>query len=396
LDEKRTKAGNSVQKDYYIFPRDGVYYAQFRDPVTREIQPRQSSGYRNRTLAEKWAADEWRTRAANCRKPDITFREYAAPFYRDEGCPHTRDAQAEGRRVGLRIRRMYRSYLNKRILPDPVAAMGLAYITRADALAFRDRLIASLGYTRKAALTLQAFKNIINTALDRGIIENDPVHRVTIKAAAKGTRPAVGPDDLKKLFAPANWDNPRLRLAALAGGLVGLRAGEIRGIKWRDIDAEGGLIHVDRSFTDLERDKLPKWEKTRTAPYPLTLKTQLEPLRAGPDDYVFAISKQGPLSYKALSGAMEAAVQKAAIPRITLHGLRHSIQTALLGAGVNPELLRASFGWVDADTQEGYTHRELFDLSPQRAATDALFGEAGPKARTRPKRRVYGRKRKAT
>ena len=64
---------------------------------------------------------------------------------------------------------------------------------------------------------------------------------------------------------------------------------------------------------------------------------------------------------------------KGAVTRITLHGLRHSINTALLEHGVNPELLRASFGWVDKDTQEIYTHRELYNLSPQRDAVDKLF-----------------------
>ena len=43
----------TVQKDYYLFPRDGVFYVQFRDPVTRKLLPKKSSGSRNRTLAEK-------------------------------------------------------------------------------------------------------------------------------------------------------------------------------------------------------------------------------------------------------------------------------------------------------------------------------------------------------
>jgi site-specific recombinase XerD len=70
---------------------------------------------------------------------------------------------------------------------------------------------------------------------------------------------------------------------------------------------------------------------------------------------------------------MNEATDKAKIPHITLHGLRHSIQTALLGNGVNPELLRATFGWTDEEVQEIYTHRELYDLPPQREITDKLF-----------------------
>jgi integrase len=114
--------------------------------------------------------------------------------------------------------------------------------------------------------------------------------------------------------------------------------------------------------------------KKRITIYPASLKSMLEPFRGNSDDYVFAISERGPLSYKTIRKAMEDAIDKAKIPHITLHGLRHSIQTALRGHGVNPELLRATFGWTAEDVQENYTHRELYDLTPQREATDILFG----------------------
>jgi integrase len=161
----------------------------------------------------------------------------------------------------------------------------------------------------------------------------------------------------------------------MTGGIVGLRAGEIRGIKWKDLDAKNNIIRVDREWIDQEGEKKPKREKTRITIYPKILQNRLEPLRGKPDERVFTISPRGPLSYQKLSGAMKSAIEKAGIPHITLHGLRHSIQTALMGNGVNPELLRATFGWTDEEVQEGYTHRSLYDLSPQREATDKLFGK---------------------
>jgi hypothetical protein len=59
------------------------------------------------------------------------------------------------------------------------------YIERADVIAFRERLNAKLGYIRTAQLVLQAFKVIIHTALDTGVIDTDPVHRVTTSVAVK-------------------------------------------------------------------------------------------------------------------------------------------------------------------------------------------------------------------
>jgi integrase len=38
-------------------------------------------------------------------------------------------------------------------------------------------------------------------------------------------------------------DHPRIDL-----GYAGLRLGEVRGLRWQDIDLEAGLLHVRRSL----------------------------------------------------------------------------------------------------------------------------------------------------
>jgi integrase len=296
-------------------------------------------------------------------------------FYVWPGCPHETAKKAKGEHFAVKVRKDYRAHLEKHILPDPICKKQIALINRADSIAFRDRLIARFGYTRKSCLIFQAYKNIIHTALEKGIIDTDPVIRLSV-AVKKGTRAATDLENIKKLLSPEYWTHPRLRLAVMTAGLVGLRAGEVRGILWKDLDPDNRRIHVDREIIDIEGEKKPKWEKTRTTIYPLALKKLLEPLRGAPNDRVFAISKRGPLSYKTLHDEMAAAIEKSGIPHITLHGLRHSIQTALRGAGVNPELLKATFGWTDDDVQETYTHRELYDLSQQLEITDDLFDDS--------------------
>jgi integrase len=374
--ESRTRMGqrrSAVQDDFYLFPVGAVYYVKFRDPITRQLLSKKSTGQRNKTAARQWAEKEWDRRTARAGKSDMLLYDYAKLFYAGDSCPHEADKRAKGEHFAVRTRRLYRSHLEKHILTDPICQREIAFIRRPDAIAFRDRIIQKCGLTRKSQLILQAFKNIMHTALEKGIIETDPVQRLVI-AHTKEKRAATGVDNLKTLFDPENWAKPRIRLAVMTAGLVGLRAGEVRGLKWRDIDKEHDVIRVDREIIDIEGEKLPKWEKTRVTIYPSLLKSLLEPLRGKPDDYVFRISEEKPLSYSWLRKSMNRATEKAKIPHITLHGLRHSIQTALRGGGVNPELLRATFGWTAEDVQEGYTHRELYNLTPQRELTDALFG----------------------
>jgi integrase len=377
-----------VQADYYVFPVSGVYYVKFRDPVTRELLSKISSGLRNKSLATQWAQQEWEHRVIDYNKAEVSFRDYAAPFFTAENCPHVAQLKAKGKRLAVKTRRNYRTYLDRHILTDPIADKGLAYIKRGDVIAFRERLNAKLGYIRTAQLVLQAFKVIIHTALDAGVIDTDPVNRITTSVANKQVRVATNIEGIKKVFDHQNWSNPRLRLAIMMAGVAGLRAGEVRALKWKDIDAVHDTISIDRGIVDLEGVKAPKWEKRRVAPYSDVLKNQLERFRANDEDWVFAISDKGPLSYKRLHEAMATAVEKAGLGKLTIHGLRHSIQTALRGRGVNPELLRATFGWVTEDTQEIYTHRELYNLTPQKEMTDELFEDPKPEPRSRRPKRV--------
>jgi integrase len=365
----------SVQDDYYIFPVGEVYYVKFRDPVTRAILSKKSSGYRSKTLAAQWARKEWQRRCALAGLPDTPLEEYAKLFFtgKDDD-PYEKKVRTNGGHLAVKARRNYRSDLEKYILPDPICQKSIPLIRRNDSIDFRDRLIALFGFSRKTKRIFQAYKNVIHTALEKGLTQIDSVNRLNV-AYTKQKRPATTIENVKILLKEENWKNPRIRLAVIAAGMTGLRAGEIRGIKWRDIDNEHNVIRVDREIIEIEGEKLPKWEKTRTTIYPMLLKSMLEPLRGNPDDRVFAISKRGPLSYTRLRQEMNEAVSSAGIPRITMHGLRHSIQTALRGRGVNPELLRATFGWTDEEVQEGYTHRELYDLSSQMEHTDSLFDD---------------------
>jgi len=386
----------AVQKDYYVFPVDGVYYVQFRDPVTRRILSKISSGLRSETLADKWAYNEYQRRCKSVGQSGLLFGEYAKLFYTD-GCPHEAKRKADSLSFGVKTRLDNRYRLEAYILPDPICKKRLCDIERPDSVNFRDRLISKLGYTRKAQLTFIAYRNIINTALDKGLIKADPIIKVSIKLKNKKKRPATSVDNVKNILLKRYWPNKTIWMAAMTASIAGLRAGEISGLRWRDIDPENKSIKIIHSINLYEGEKTTKSGKPRVTTYPEVLQVLIEPYRGNPDDYAFSIKDGEPLAYSALRSAMTRAMNRVikeivkakkeaagetdvseeelhkGITKISLHGLRHSINTALLEAGVNPELIRASFGWVDEETQEIYTHRDLYNLAPQREATDKLF-----------------------
>jgi hypothetical protein len=54
--ESRTKMGqkrSAVQDDFYIFPVGAVYYVKFRDPVTRQLLSKKSTGKKKKTAARR-------------------------------------------------------------------------------------------------------------------------------------------------------------------------------------------------------------------------------------------------------------------------------------------------------------------------------------------------------
>jgi hypothetical protein len=112
------------------------------------------------------------------RKTGHILYDYARLFYTGDGCPHETDKKAKGEHFAIRTRKLYRSHLVNLILPDPICQKEIVFIKRADAIACRNRVIHHCGYTRKAQLVFQTFKNILHTALEKGIIDTDPVQRL--------------------------------------------------------------------------------------------------------------------------------------------------------------------------------------------------------------------------
>jgi DNA-binding Xre family transcriptional regulator len=42
----------TVQSDFYLYAVSGIYYVQFRDPVTRRVLSKKSTGLRSRVKAD--------------------------------------------------------------------------------------------------------------------------------------------------------------------------------------------------------------------------------------------------------------------------------------------------------------------------------------------------------
>lgn len=150
-----------------------------------------------------------------------------------------------------------------------------------------------------------------------------------------------------------------------------------RALGWAALDPAAGVIRVElQAVGEPPIFTLPKCRKTRLTAYPDTLQAVLEPRRGPNDGWVFA-RKDGPIGYMRWAVAFRTACRAAKVPDgLTLHGLRHTLNTLLRERGVSDERIRGSMGWSGAAVHEGYTHRQQYDLLPLAGAVDDLFKDS--------------------
>jgi integrase len=156
---------------------------------------------------------------------------------------------------------------------------------------------------------------------------------------------------------------------------TGLRLGELRGLRWRDLDLPGGRLSVQQTLQRLDSGRLvqgqPKTHRSRRAvSIPADVVEALQAHRAaqaqarllaGPawkeSGLVFVDALGQPLSETRLRGAFRRLLRQAELPPIRLHDLRHTMASLMLAAGEHPKVVSERLGHSTiAITIDTYSH----------------------------------------
>jgi integrase len=158
---------------------------------------------------------------------------------------------------------------------------------------------------------------------------------------------------------------------------LGLRRGELLGLRWEDIDLERGVLEVRRSLQRVGGRRQPVTPKTRTSrrTIPLlgicidALRQQAERQDrdrelAGSEwadsGYVFTTTTGTPVEPDNLRRSWYPIREAAGLGPIRFHDLRHSCVTLLLDLGTAPHIVRDIVGHSDIDvTMTIYAHASL-------------------------------------
>ena len=210
----------------------------------------------------------------------------------------------------------------------------LAELTTPGVNRFRDSLCRTVSRSM-ARKILTALKGILGEAQRRGNVAQNVAIGVSIGPDKRKAHLEVGkdiptPDEIRRILAAAS---ERARPLLVTAALTGLRASELRGLRWNDVDLKRGELHVrQRADRYGVIGRLKSSAGQRTVPLgPMavnTLKTWR--LASATSGLVFPTRSGKPIDHPSLWKRMLAPAQiKAGIvttggkPKYSFHALRH-------------------------------------------------------------------------
>jgi integrase len=179
---------------------------------------------------------------------------------------------------------------------------------------------------------------------------------------------------------PPDVLGPVLRVLILAAAFTGLRQSELIGLRWKDVDFVSQRIRVRNAVVRGEHSGEGKSDLSTRRSVPMTerLRVELERWRGRSifdhgEDLVFAHPQLGtPLDHTKVTRRFQAACNRAGVPVIRFHDLRHTFATQLAASGVPLRALQEFLGHADLKTTQIYAHyaRSAWELE----MVDAAFG----------------------
>ena len=227
----------------------------------------------------------------------------------------------------------------------------------------RDRGGVSVQTRKKVLATLRV---ALEHCITNDWIAANPARNVTvITPRGQESRKIVPPskNDIKRLLAAAESD-PNFYVELIFSSLSGARAGEQRALRWRDIDSTAGGIKITRSVDRFKVEQPPKTEAgNRTVPMSDLLKRKMQEFRlrshfSKDDDLVFPSATGGFADHdNMIKRKFLPAVERAGIPRINWHALRHYAVSTWIEQGMSPKEIQTFAGHSTLQvTMDRYGH----------------------------------------
>ncbi len=272
--------------------------------------------------------------------------------------------------AGPRVRPNTLAYYTRVLVPVKASLGGL--LLRSLAPMHVDTVLRRLQDEGRSARGRQMVYTVLRTAIRdavrRRLLPVNPLDAVSRPRAPRPEIQALDAAQAKKLLDAAAGD-PLEALYALAVG-TGLRFGELAGLRWRDVDLAAGAVHVRQALVEGRKGGPATFAEPKTArsrrkvDLPAfavaALGRHRERLGAvpHPERLVFLSAEGEPLRRSNLHRrSWKPLLERAKLPDVPFHGLRHTAATLALVAGVNPKVVQERLGHSSVTlTLDTYSH----------------------------------------
>ena len=243
---------------------------------------------------------------------------------------------------------------------------------------------------RRVQMMHAVLRTALNQALRWGLVPRNVATLVDPPRAPREPVKPMSPEEAHRFMEAAQGD-PYEAVFAIGLGL-GLRAGEVLGLRWQDLDLEQGQLTVRYALQRVKNQKLELVEpKSRTSTRTLVLpafvirtlrQQQLRQkqqerwggLKWQEKDFVFATSLGTPIDPDKVRRRFKQVLKTAGLRDMRFHDLRHSCASFLLAQGVQPRTIMELLGHSQIGlTMNTYSHVMPSLLTDAAERMDALF-----------------------
>jgi integrase len=286
----------------------------------------------------------------------------------------------------------------------------------------RSRVIPALGHMKLRKLTVEMFQalyqqwererlspntirlihSVINEALKDAVnwkkLTHNPAQGVKLPKERKATIHILSDEEIIRLLQCAQ--KMQLYVLFRMALLLGLRIGELCGLKWSDIDRDGTILHIQRTVYYMQDPDTGHYRfyegptKTEAGARQLYLprdvvellqkhREQQEQIRASAPrwenlDLVFCTSVGTYLSPNNIRRSFERLLQAAEIEHMKFHALRHNASLILRKLGIDPVVRMEMLGHTSLDMTDGvygHANQKMHEQAAQEI--DRLLDEEG-------------------
>jgi integrase len=343
--------------------KDGLYMARYWMETPKGPKRKTMYGRKREEVADKLArALAERADGIVYDDENLTVGEYLDSWLKGSVRGSVRQSTFDRCEIALRVH-----------IKPALGRLKLKKLTPAHLAGFyQGRLAAGL-----APASVYKLHVTLHKALDQAVKWH--MIPLNVAEAVKAPRPAppemrtLSPAETRKLLEAARGD--KLEALYVLAVQTGMRQGELLALKWQDVDLENAKLSVRRTLTmsggrillgELKTKKSRRTIRLTDAAVKTLrehLARQLEGMERLGDVYrdeglVFASEVGTPINPTNLRRRSFAALlQRANLPKIRFHDLRHTCATLLLSRNVHPKYVQELLGHANiAITLDTYSH----------------------------------------